>query len=55
MDKHILDALDNVVEYLWEKEQRNYLAEDNPKGHIFEDLMVLDNYLIKMGNKKNKK
>ncbi len=47
-----LDALNNVVEYLWEKEQRDYLGEDSPKGHIFEDLMILDALTTKANNER---
>lgn len=39
-------ALSRIVQYLFEDEKRNFEESDEPKRHIFRDVLVLDDVLV---------
>lgn len=47
MNKHQLQALNEVLNYLWDNEERDFRAEGKPEQHIFRDLEILEEYFKK--------
>lgn len=45
MDSETIEALRSVIEYLWDDEERHWQELNNPKDHIYHDLMLLKIYL----------
>lgn len=47
MDQRIIDAIENVVNYLWDDEVADYAEQDGDgqEHHIFNSLELLDDYV----------
>jgi hypothetical protein len=45
MDIETMEALRQVVDYLWADEKRHYEEDNKPAGHIFETVQKLATYL----------
>jgi len=45
--KHIAEALDKILEYLWDDEQNNFnqSSTERQEGHIFNSLSILKDWL----------
>lgn len=47
MNKYELEALDNLINYNYEQEHKDFEANGKPKNHIFRDIEILSAYYDK--------
>jgi hypothetical protein len=48
MDKTIFDAVDQLVNYLYDDEQKDWEAQDKPVNHLFNDVEIVSDWCVEM-------
>ncbi len=45
IDKYTIESLNRLIEYVYDDESKNYDEGGRPKGHIFEDIKLLSDWI----------
>lgn len=45
LDKYTIEAIDDIINYMYDDESKNYEEADKPKGHIFERVQLVADWL----------
>jgi hypothetical protein len=45
LPRHILEAFEKIVDYMWNDEERDYEEKDRPEDHIFASLSTIHDWL----------
>ncbi len=53
MDKYTLESLNRLIDHIYDDILKNYNDEKQPKGHVFNDLAIVNSWLGEQINKNN--